>query len=122
MISRSVFVVDVEDHEDDGEWLEHLQKVHSEGLADYLEEDCHQDVEVEEGVGFETPPPVLTFVQLLLVNHLYFKYYNFLDQVNLARCFHCFRFLFQGFATFFELDLVSFLFFKLHRIDFSHTT
>jgi hypothetical protein len=44
--------VDVDYHEYHGERLEILKKRYSEALANYLEEDCDEDVEVEERVGF----------------------------------------------------------------------
>lgn len=49
MLPGSVFVVDVDDHEDNGDRLQHLQREDSEAFPDYLEECNYDDGEVEEG-------------------------------------------------------------------------
>lgn len=54
VLSGRVFVMDVKDHEHDGERFQHLQNAYLEALTYYLEQDHHQNTEVEERVWFQT--------------------------------------------------------------------
>ena len=50
--------MNVKYHEDNGERLEHLKEKYFESLSNYLEEDSYEDIEVKQGILFETAPPV----------------------------------------------------------------
>ena len=53
MVSGRVFGVNVVDHENDGHWLEQLERVDAEAFTDDFEKNDNQDVEVEEGEFFQ---------------------------------------------------------------------